>query len=261
LRHNASFRTIWQFAETELGKPRILCQNGNHYAAIFAAVHSLVDERAIEVSNSSELLHDARLYVLVNGGESCDSFEQLIRALVSAGVDVLQLRDKRLSDRELLQRARLMRRLTRDSSTIFIVNDRPDIALLSEADGVHVGQEELTVANCRTILGSQRLVGVSTHDIGQARQAIADGADYIGCGPIFPSQTKLFQDYPGLDFLRAVRQEIRLPAFAIGGINAGNVAQVLEAGFRRIAVSAAVTAANDPAATARMLHEAVFAKG
>jgi thiamine-phosphate pyrophosphorylase len=213
------------------------------------------------VSNSSELLLAARLYVLVTGSESYDGFAQRIESLVAAGVDVLQLRDKQLSDRDLLQRARLMRRLTRDSATIFIVNDRPDIAVLSEADGVHVGQDELTVADCRTIMGLQRLVGVSTHNMNQARQAIADGADYIGCGPVFPSQTKLFQDYPGLDFLRAVQREIRLPAFAIGGINEANVAQVLKVGFRRIAVSAAVTAAKEPAATARMLRTAVLRAG
>lgn len=213
------------------------------------------------MSNSSELLLAARLYVLVTGSESYDGFAQRIESLVAAGVDVLQLRDKQLSDRDLLQRARLMRRLTRDSATIFIVNDRPDIAVLSEADGVHVGQDELTVADCRTIMGLQRLVGVSTHNMNQARQAIADGADYIGCGPVFPSQTKLFQDYPGLDFLRAVQREIRLPAFAIGGINEANVAQVLKVGFRRIAVSAAVTAAKEPAATARMLRTAVLRAG
>jgi thiamine-phosphate pyrophosphorylase len=208
----------------------------------------------MQVSNSSELLRAARLYVLVDGREACADFVQLVQALVAAGVDVLQLRDKRLSDRDLAQRARLLRQLTRDSATLFIVNDRPDLAVLSEADGVHVGQDELTVADCRKLVGPGRLVGVSTHDLGQARQAVADGADYLGCGPTFPSSTKVFQDFPGLNFLRAVQAEIQLPAFAIGGIDTRNVAQVLDTGCRRIAVSAAVTTADDPAAAVRTLR-------
>ncbi len=120
---------------------------------------------------------------------------------------------------------------------------------------MHVGQDELTVADCRAIVGPGRLIGVSTHSVAQARQAVRDGADYLGCGPIFPSPTKQFEDFPGLGFLRAVRPELQVPAFAIGGIDPANVAQVLETGFRRIAVSSAVTAASDPATAARSLLE------
>jgi thiamine-phosphate pyrophosphorylase len=191
----------------------------------------------------------------VDGRDSPDGFIRLVQGLVETGVHVLQLRDKQLPDRELVERARLMRQLTRDTATIFIVNDRPDLVVLSNADGVHVGQDELTVGDCRAILGRDRLVGVSTHSLIQARQAVSDGADYIGCGPTFPSQTKTFGEFPGLRFLRAVQRDVQLPAFAIGGINHANVAQVLDTGFRRIAVSAAVTAASDPAAAARTLLE------
>ncbi|MCU0979957.1 MAG: thiamine phosphate synthase [Pirellulaceae bacterium] len=206
---------------------------------------------------TAELLQDARLYVLLDGRDSPDSFAQLVQVLVEAGVDVLQLRDKRLPDRDLVERARVLRQLTSSSSTAFIVNDRPDIAVLSDADGVHVGQDELTVADCRALVGGTKLVGVSTHSLAQARRAAGDGADYIGCGPTFPSQTKAFEGFPGLEFLRAVQAEISLPAFAIGGINGENIARVLETGFRRIAVSGAVTAATDPAAAARSLCRAV----
>jgi len=209
------------------------------------------------VQKTAELLQDARLYVLLDGRDSSDRFVQLVQALVDAGVDVLQLRDKRLPDRDLVERARVLRQLTRGTGTLFIVNDRPDIAVLSDADGVHVGQDELTVADCRALVGGTKLVGVSTHSLAQARQAVRDGADYIGCGPTFPSQTKAFEDFPGLEFLRAVQAEIPLPAFAIGGINGENIARVLETGFRRIAVSGAVTAATDPAAAARSLCRTV----
>ncbi len=204
---------------------------------------------------TAELLQDAQLYVLLDGRDSSASFVQLVQALVDAGADVLQLRDKRLPDRDLVERARVLRHLTQVTGTMFIVNDRPDIAVLSDADGVHVGQDELTVADCRAVLGASCLVGVSTHSLAQARQAAVDGADYIGCGPTFPSQTKAFESFPGLELLRAVQAEISIPAFAIGGINCENVAGVLEAGFRRVAVSGAVTAATDPAAVARSLRQ------
>src|SRR5690606_32363494 len=104
-------------------------------------------------------------------------------------VHVLQLRDKRLQDRELLERARRLRELTESTATLFIMNDRPDLALLAGADGVHVGQEELSLSDARAIVGPRLLIGVSTHSLQQARAALADGADYIGVGPTFPSNT------------------------------------------------------------------------
>ena len=148
-------------------------------------------------------------------------------------MDVLQLRDKRLADRELIDRARRLRRLTRGTATLLIINDRPDLAALAQADGVHVGQEELSVKDARSIVGPDVLIGVSTHSIEQARQAVLDGANYLGVGPTFPSGTKQFDHFPGLELLRAVAAEIRLPAFAIGGITRENLDQVKSAGFRR----------------------------
>jgi thiamine-phosphate pyrophosphorylase len=134
------------------------------------------------------------------------------------------------------------------------MNDRPDLAVLTDADGVHVGQEELSVRDARRIVGPGRLVGVSTHTIEQARQAVLDGADYIGVGPVFPSQTKQFGSFAGLQFVREAAGEITLPAFAIGGITTENVAEVLAAGATRIAVSAAICAAEDPGEAARELR-------
>jgi thiamine-phosphate pyrophosphorylase len=215
-------------------------------------------ERAVQITRSSiELLAAARLYVLIDGRSSSDDFERLVRSLIDAGVDVLQLRDKRLDDRRLLERARLLRELTRGTKTLFIVNDRPDIAALSRADGVHVGQEELSVKDARAIVGPEALIGVSAHSIEQARQAVLDGANYIGVGPVFPSGTKQFADFPGLDLLRAVAAEIRLPAFAIGGITRANLDQVLSAGFTRVALSRAIAAAADPADEARQMVQSL----
>jgi thiamine-phosphate pyrophosphorylase len=214
--------------------------------------------RAIDSTQQGcQRLAGARLYVLIDGRDSKQQLADLAGPLIAAGVDVFQLRDKHLSDRELLARARLLRQLTRGTETLLVVNDRPDLAVLADADGVHVGQEELSVKDARAIVGTDRLVGVSTHSLDQARQAVLDGANYIGCGPTFPSSTKTFDRFPGLDLLRAVAQQIRLPAFAIGGITPDNVGQVLEAGFGRVAVGAAVTSAADPAAAARSLRQEV----
>jgi thiamine-phosphate pyrophosphorylase len=247
-------------------------------------------ERGVQITRSSiERLAAARLYVLIDGqgllaspvtlaspgrkpgdGGGVGStnsaspglrpglaYESLVRSLIDAGVDVLQLRDKQLDDRRLLERARLLRELTWGTKTLFVVNDRPDIAALSRADGVHVGQEELSVKDARAIVGPEVLIGVSTHSIEQARQAVLDGANYIGVGPVFPSDTKQFAVFPGLDLLRAVAAEIRLPAFAIGGITRANLDQVLSAGFTRVALSRAIAGAADPADEARQMVQSL----
>ncbi|MEN6497109.1 MAG: thiamine phosphate synthase [Thermoguttaceae bacterium] len=214
--------------------------------------------RAVEITRASlARLGRARLYVLIDGQASPERFATMVGALVGAGVDVLQLRDKQLDDRVLLQRARLLHELTQGTQTLFVMNDRPDLAVLARADGVHVGQEELTVKDVRTIVGPEMLIGVSTHGLDQARQAVLDGADYLGVGPTFPSGTKQFAHFPGLAFLRQVAAEIRLPAFAIGGINRENLSDVLATGITRIALSGAITAAANPATAAQELRAMV----
>ncbi len=149
--------------------------------------------------------------------------------------------------------ARLVREWTRAAGTLFIVNDRPDLAVLADADGVHLGQDDLPVSAARRIVGSRALIGVSTHTIEQARQAVNDGADYLGVGPVFPSKTKEFEEFAGLDFVRQVAAEIRIPWYPIGGISLENLAEVQAAGATRVAVSSAVCGADDPAAAAREL--------
>src|SRR5262249_27095687 len=123
-----------------------------------------------------------------------------IREAAAGGASIFQLREKNLSDRDLLERARNVRRWTREVGALFIMNDRPDIARLAEADGVHVGQDDLPVKEVRRVVGPHVLVGVSTHNLGQLRQAVLDGASYVGVGPTFPSGTKQFEAFPGLDF-------------------------------------------------------------
>jgi thiamine-phosphate pyrophosphorylase len=141
------------------------------------------------------------------------------------------------------------------------MNDRPDLAVLTDADGVHVGQEELSVRDARRIVGPSRLVGVSTHTLEQARQAVLDGADYIGVGPVFPSTTKNFTKLAGLDFVRQVAAEITLPAYAIGGITLENLDQVLECGARRVAVSGVICRADNPSEPATEIQRKLEASG
>lgn len=186
--------------------------------------------------------------------------ETVVRMAIRGGVSIVQVREKSLPDRELLNWCRTVRRLTREQGALLILNDRPDIAVACEADGVHVGQEELGVRDARRILGPDRLVGVSTHDLAQARRAVLDGADYIGIGPTFPSGTKSFDLFPGLEFVREVAGEIGLPVYAIGGIDLGNVDDVVAAGVGRVAVTRAVCSATDPESAAASLALCLAAK-
>jgi thiamine-phosphate pyrophosphorylase len=204
-------------------------------------------------------LADARLYVLVTESQCRASLEGTIREAIEGGADVIQLREKNCDDRTLLARAREVRRLTRRRGALFIMNDRPDLALLAEADGVHLGQEDMPLQEARRLLGPDVLIGVSTHDAPQLERAILDGASYVGVGPTFPSQTKSFDALAGLDFVRHAAATTTLPAFALGGISLENVAQVVAAGLRRVAVSHAVCASEDPRAAAQALKRALTA--
>ena len=209
-------------------------------------------ERAVQgTARNRQRLASAQLYVLLDGRESPQAFDALAVQLIEAGVDVIQLRDKRLDDRTLLARARQLRALTAGTPTLFIMNDRPDLAVLAEADGVHVGQEELPVAQVRRIVGPEPLVGLSTHNIEQARAAVLDGVDYIGVGPTFPSGTKQFEAFAGLEYVRQVAAQITLPAFVIGGVSLDNLDQVLAAGARRVAVAGGIVAQPNPGQAAR----------
>ena len=245
-RFQESLRSLEEFGKIDrLLNSQVVEQLRYEAYTLHKAVHGTLEGLA--------RLDGAVLYVLVDGRSSVDTFEKLVSSLVEAGVSVIQLRDKTLDDRGLLERAHRLRDLTSSRETLFIMNDRPDLAVLARADGVHVGQEELTVRQVRQIVGPRMLVGVSTHGIEQARQAVLDGASYLGVGPMFPSGTKAFTEFPGLAFARCVAAEIRLPAFAIGGIEAKNVAQVIATGIGRVAVSGAVISAEDPARAARDL--------
>lgn len=211
-------------------------------------------ERAVGTTAlSAARLANVRLIVLVGAGQSPEEFFDKVQRLVAAGVHAIQLRDKRLGDRALAKHARLLCRATRGTATLALINDRADMARIAQADGVQLGQTDLSVRDARRVMGSHGLVGVSTHSLDEARQAVAAGADLIGVGPVFPSVTKTFASYCGVGLLRRVSEQVRLPAFAIGGINLDNASDALASGVHGLAVGAAIDQHPQPQVVAGQL--------
>ncbi|MGQ9592083.1 MAG: thiamine phosphate synthase, partial [Planctomycetota bacterium] len=166
----------------------------------------------------------ARLCCIVPAEATSPPLEAALRAALEAGAEMVQLRAKVRPDGEVLAAARRLRELTARAGALFVVNDRPDLAVLACADGVHVGQEDLPVAEARAIVGPERLVGVSTHGPEQARAAERAGADYVGAGPVFPTSTKEAGPPIGPDGLAEILGAVSIAAFAIGGIGPDSVA-------------------------------------
>lgn len=192
------------------------------------------------LSERLRLLDRATLYVLTDSCGGFPAYQQHVRRLVASGVDVIQLRDKSLSDHDLWAYSTWTAQELATSRVLFIVNDRPDIAAAAGADGVHVGQSELPVEVARQIVGPHGLIGLSTHDLEQVTAAQHSSANYLGLGPVFPSTTKGFAEFAGLDTLRQCLPALVQPTFAIGGINECNVERVYATGITRIAVQAAL---------------------
>jgi len=198
------------------------------------------------------------LYAIVDPLDTGRAPEALAAAYLAGGARLLQLRVKDATSRELLRVAERVAALARAAGAVFLVNDRPDVARAVDADGVHLGQDDLPVGAARRVLGPDRLVGVSTHDLGEARAAVEAGADYIGVGPIYATASKakaLPARGPGL--VAAVRRQVRCPIVAIGGITAETAPAVLAAGADAVAMIAALVRAADPAAEVRRVIAAI----
>lgn len=183
---------------------------------------------------------------------------EVARCMIDGGVKMIQYREKRphKSFAQMLEECRQIRKLTQAHGVAFIVNDHVDIALLSDADGVHVGQDDLSVADVRQLVGGDRIIGCSTHSPEQARQAVADGADYIGVGPIFATQTKEDVCAPvGLAYLEYVVENLSIPFVAIGGIKAHNIDQVIRRGAETVCMVTEIVEADDIAGTVKGIGE------
>jgi len=192
------------------------------------------------------------LYAIVDPLDTGREPAALAAALLRGGARLVQLRWPGASARELLAAALAIRPLARAAGALFLVNDRPDVARAAEAEGVHLGQDDLPVAAARRVLGAGRLIGVSTHDPGQARAAEAAGADYLGVGPVYATATKPDALAPrGLALVSAVRAAVRCPLVAIGGITPETAAAVRAAGADAVAMIGALVRAPDPEAAVR----------
>jgi thiamine-phosphate pyrophosphorylase len=195
-------------------------------------------------------LRDARLYFVADRG----GMERALDAALAGGADLFQLRDKDASDDELLAAADTARERCRAAGALFVLNDRPDLAVACGADGVHVGQDDTPVARARQIVGDDMIVGLSTHSMKQAQAGCRSGADYIAVGPVHATPTKEGRPAIGVEPIRYAASHVDIPWFAIGGIDTKTVGDVARAGARRIVVVRALTDADDPEAVARDLR-------
>ena len=196
-------------------------------------------------------LAEARLHVLVTTALASGAPEEVAAAAIRGGAQMIQLREKSLEGREFLALAERLREITSREGALLIINDRVEIAALSGADGVHLGQGDIRAAQARRFLGPEAIIGLSTHDPTEAARAAEEGADYIGVGPLHETRTKEHRRAVGLGFIAAAAAATDLPGFAIGGVNRETIPAVLAAGARRVAICTGVIADPDPEGAAR----------
>lgn len=187
--------------------------------------------------------------------------EEVVRASIRGGAGVVQYRDKHSSTRVLVERAALLRAICREAGACFLINDRIDVALAVDADGVHLGQDDMPLRLARKILGPNRCIGVTVHNLEELKRAEADGADYLSAAPVFATATKPDHQQPlGFEGVKRLALAARKPLVAIGGIDLTNAAGVISSGARGVCVVSAVMAAVDPEQATRRLHAAVREK-
>jgi thiamine-phosphate diphosphorylase len=206
-----------------------------------------------------ERLRTARLYFVCEARPGGADPEPLLRTALSGGVDIVQLREKELGREEIERAAATFRRVCDTYSAPFIVNDDPELARICDADGVHVGQDDASAEEARELLGPDAIVGLSTHSPEQIADAAGRPVDYISAGPIWETPTKAGRPAVGLELISDAAEHARHPFFAIGGIDPGNAAQVVEAGAERLCVVRAIRDAAEPAVVAEALRHALGA--
>lgn len=197
------------------------------------------------------------LYVIITRTLCRADWMRTAEAALRGGANCLQLREKALTDADLLEAAHRLRELTAKHGALFIVNDRPDIAVLAHADGVHVGQDDLSVGAARRVAGASLLIGKSTHNPEQFQAALAERPDYIAMGPMFATATKPQSHIAGVETLRGIMPQTELPIVAIGGVTAANAGEMIAAGANCVCACSSVIAATDAEAAARELHDAI----
>jgi thiamine-phosphate pyrophosphorylase len=199
-------------------------------------------------------LDSRHLYLCVGHRDDLATF---VPAVLRGGVDVVQLREKFLDAESQTRDAKLMVSICRDFDVPFIMNDSPELALAVGADGVHVGQEDVSVAHCRAVLGHDAIVGLSTHSTSEFDDALNQSATYFSAGPISATPTKPGREATGLNYAVTSQSRSDRPVFVTGGVNAENITQLVTAGLRHFVVVRALTEASDPGAAARRIRAAL----
>ena len=201
----------------------------------------------------------SRLYVITDFKRWSEEESSRIKEACRGGADIIQLRSKTLDRESLMEAGSAIRNVTAEEGVLFIVNDDPELALAVDADGVHLGQGDISISAARKIFGKKPfLIGKSTHNVRQAIAAEKEGADYIGIGPIFSTPTKPNYGAVGLPLIKEVKNVVRIPSVAIGGIDASCIPSVMKAGAERVAVVRAIFGAADVYEAAQQLKEAIL---
>ncbi len=198
---------------------------------------------------------DVHLYVVTTPPRPGRTYAEMVEAACAGGADVVQLREKTLGTRALIELCKDLQAICDQTGTLFILNDRVDAALAADIDGVHVGQDDLPVRIVRRILGHRKIVGCSAHSTAQALAAHGDGADYVSCGPLFATPTKPDYKPVGLDLIRQYKAVVQLPFVCIGGVDESNLESVIRAGADRVAAVRALCGAPDGEAAGRRFKD------
>jgi thiamine-phosphate pyrophosphorylase len=204
--------------------------------------------------NKRQSLLKIHLYIIADK-KICGhkNIQDVVAQAIEGGAHMIQYRDKESSDRDFFELASVLQNICKNRKTLFIINDRVDIAAHLKTDGVHLGQDDLPLQVAREILGSDKIIGISTSNMNEAKEAEKHGADYVGIGPIFDTSTKKIDKPVGLEIIKQAKKHLKIPFFPIGGINLKNVDQVIDVGCTRMAVGSAVICADNVEAATRNL--------
>jgi thiamine-phosphate pyrophosphorylase len=225
-------------------------------------VHAATNPRTngrIDPADRRDRLRDARLYLCTDGRGGGDALDAFLDAVLGAGVDVVQLREKTMEAREQLALAERFRAACDRHGALFVFNDRVDLALAAGADGVHLGQDDLPPERARALAGDELLIGRSTHSAADIEKANAEPVDYVAVGPVFETPTKPGRSATGVALVEAAARAAAHPWFAIGGLGETNLRTVIEKGATRIVLVRAITLADDPALAVKRLRTALDA--
>lgn len=235
------FRSNFKRLEQAL---RVLCEYGNLSDKFRYDVYTIEKNmnESLKMDIKKYLLKDKRLYLVTNSDnfESDSDFLDRVALAIKSGVDIVQLREKNKPASKIIEYGKIIRQLTSEYGALFIVNDRVDLAQILNADGVHLGQDDIDIFSARKILGEKMIIGISTHKSQDAIEAMKNGADYIGVGPIYKTPTKPNREAAGLDYLKWAADNVDIPFYAIGSIDLNTIDEVISYGARRVALVRAI---------------------